>query len=71
MPRGKKASLTAAVSKELKANFDLNKFKEKKMLNSNVKFKPQQWIPLSQAFQDVTSIPGIPARTYCFIKRPL
>ena len=31
------------------------------MLNSNVKFKPQQWIPLSQAFQDVTSIPGIPA----------
>ena len=61
MPRGKKASLSAAVSNELKANFDLGKFKEKKMLNSNVKFKPQQWIPLSQAFQDVTSIPGIPA----------
>ena len=31
------------------------------MLNANAKFKPQQWIPLSQAFQDVTSIPGIPA----------
>jgi hypothetical protein len=61
MPRGRKASLSAAVSGELKANFDLGKFKEKKMLNSNVKFKPQQWIPLSQAFQDVTSIPGIPA----------
>jgi hypothetical protein len=61
MPRGKKASLTEAVSKELKANFDLSKFKEKKMLNANAKFKPQQWIPLSQAFQDVTSIPGIPA----------
>ena len=60
MPR-KKASLTEAVSKELKANFDLGKFKEKKMLNANAKFKPQQWIPLSQAFQDVTSIPGIPA----------
>jgi len=30
MPRGKKASLTEAVSKELKANFDLSKFKEKK-----------------------------------------
>ena len=60
MPRGKKASLTAAVSQELKSNFDLGKFKEKKMLNSNVKFKDQQWIPLSQAFQDVTSIPGIP-----------
>ena len=61
MPRGKKASLTEAVSKELKANFDLSKFKEKKMLNANAKFKSQQWIPLSQAFQDVTSIPGIPA----------
>jgi len=61
MPRGKKASLTEAVSKELKASFDLSKFKEKKMLNSNVKFKPQQWIPLSEAFQVVTSIPGIPA----------
>ena len=61
MPRGKKASLTEAVSQELKASFDLNKFKEKKMLNANAKFKPQQWIPLSQAFQDVTSIPGIPA----------
>jgi len=60
MPR-KKASLTEAVSAELKANFDLGKFKEKKMLNANAKFKPQQWIPLSQAFQDVTSIPGIPA----------
>ena len=61
MPRKKKASLSAAVSNELKANFDLDKFKEKKMLNANAKFKPQQWIPLSQAFQDVTSIPGIPA----------
>ena len=61
MPRGKKsASLTAAVSQELKKGFDLNKFKEKKMLNSSVKFKQQQWIPLSPAFQSVTSVPGIP-----------
>ena len=29
-------------------------------LKQNVKFKEQTWIPLSQAFQDVTSIPGIP-----------
>ena len=60
MPKERKSPLNAAVSKELKTNFDLSKFKEKKMLNSNVKFKDQQWIPLSQAFQDVTSIPGIP-----------
>jgi len=56
----KSESLTAALSSELRSNFDLTKFKEKKMLNSNVKFKEQRWIPLSPAFQDVTSVPGIP-----------
>ena len=56
----RKKSLTEAVSSELQSGFDLNKFKEKKLLKSNVKFKDQAWIPLSQAFQDVTSIPGIP-----------
>jgi hypothetical protein len=34
--------------------------KIKKDLKQNVKFKDQEWIPLSKAFQDVTSIPGIP-----------
>jgi len=56
----KKKSLTEAVSSELQSGFDLNKFKEKKLLKSNVKFKEQNWIPLSPAFQEVTSIPGIP-----------
>jgi RecA/RadA recombinase len=56
----KDTSLAAAVSAELRENFDLNKFKEKKLLSSNVKFKDQKWIPLSKAFQDVTSVPGIP-----------
>jgi hypothetical protein len=61
MAKSKKSeSLTAALSSELRSNFDLTKFKEKKMLNSNVKFKEQRWIPLSPAFQDVTSVPGIP-----------
>ncbi len=59
MPRVKK-SLSEAVSKEIKSKFDLSSFKEKKGLKQNVKFKEQTWIPLSQAFQDVTSIPGIP-----------
>ena len=41
--------------------FDLDKFKKSKSLNSNsIKFKEQRWIPLSKAFQEVTSIPGIP-----------
>jgi hypothetical protein len=56
----KDTTLAAAVSAELKGNFDLNKFKEKKLLSSNVKFKEQKWIPLSKAFQEVTSVPGIP-----------
>ena len=59
MPRVKK-SLSEAVSNEIKSKFDLGAFKEKKGLKQNVKFKEQAWIPLSQAFQDVTSIPGIP-----------
>ena len=60
MAKTKKKSLQEAVSNEMKKNFDLGSFKEKKGLKQNVKFKDQTWIPLSQAFQDVTSIPGIP-----------
>jgi hypothetical protein len=56
----KSASLTEAVSAELKKGFSLDKFKDKKLLSGNVKFKSQQWIPLSPAFQEITSIPGIP-----------
>ena len=59
MARQKK-SLSAAVSKEIKSKFDLNAFKNKKGLDKNIKFKDQEWIPLSKAFQDVTSVPGIP-----------
>ena len=56
----RKKTLQEAVSKELKSKFDLNSFKQKKGLKQNVKFKDQEWIPLSKAFQDVTSVPGIP-----------
>ena len=59
MPKVKK-SLSEAVSAEIKSKFNLNSFKEKKGLKQNVKFKDQEWIPLSKAFQDVTSVPGIP-----------
>ena len=59
MPRNKK-SLAEAVSAELKSGFNLDSFKNKKGLANNVKFKDQEWIPLSQAFTDVLSIPGIP-----------
>ena len=56
----KSTSLTAAVSSQLKSNFDLDKFREKKSLNSQVKFKEQKWIPFSKALQDSISIPGAP-----------
>jgi len=59
MPR-KSKSLSAAVSAEIKSNFDLSKFKSKKGLDKNIKFKDQEWIPLSPAFSEVTSVPGIP-----------
>jgi hypothetical protein len=48
---------TAAVRK----SFNLSNFKKKKgFSNASVKFKEQKYIPLSQAFQDITSLPGIP-----------
>ena len=56
----KSTSLTEAVSSQLKANFDLDKFKEKKSLNNKVKFKDQKWIPFSEALQKALSLPGVP-----------
>jgi hypothetical protein len=61
MAKRKSDELAAAVSAELRSSFNLSKFKDKKGLSGNVKFKPQKWIPLSDAYQDVTSVPGIPA----------
>ena len=60
MPKVSKRSLSEAVSEEIRSGFNLDSFKTKKGLASNVKFKEQQWIPLSKAFQEVTSVPGIP-----------
>jgi hypothetical protein len=56
----KKKSLSEAVSSEIKANFNLDGFKSKKGLTSKAKFKDQEWIPLSEAYQEITSVPGIP-----------
>ena len=53
-------SLSAAVSSEIKSKFNLDNFKDKKGLNSNVRFKEQQFIPFSEAIQKALSIPGIP-----------
>lgn len=57
----KKEEVIQQASAAVKANFNLSKFKEKKGFGAqNAKFKEQTWIPLSKAFQEVTSLPGIP-----------
>ena len=68
MARKASKSLTAAVSAEIKSKFDLGSFKNKKGLTGSVKFKQQQWIPLSPAFQSVTSVPGLPAGHICLLR---
>ena len=42
----------AIAKKAVQDNFSLGKFKDKKGLSTtSVKFKTQEWIPLSKAFQ--------------------
>lgn len=54
-------SLNKSISEAIKGDFNLDSFKRGKNLSStSVKFKDQQWIPLSHAFQDALQIPGIP-----------
>jgi hypothetical protein len=54
-------SASAAASSKVKSNFDLGKFKKsKKLSTASIKFKEQSWIPMSDAFQEITSVPGIP-----------
>ena len=67
MARPKK-SLSEAVSSEIQANFNLDGFKFKKGLTSKAKFKEQEWIPLSEAYQEVTSVPGIQWDIYVYLE---
>ena len=63
MPRTKKSTAEAASAgvKASSKNFDLKRFKKSKYLSgSSVKFKTQEWIPASEALQDILSLPGIP-----------
>lgn len=56
-----KAEIIEKAAGEVKKGFSLSKFKEKKGLGAeNAKYKPQTWIPLSKAWQEVTTLPGIP-----------
>jgi RecA/RadA recombinase len=55
-------SIKTAASDALKKSgaFNLEKFKKSKNLTEGVSFKKQEWIPLSEAFQEAISLPGIP-----------
>ena len=53
---------TEAAGEIIKGGFSLEKFKKNKGFSTqSVKFKSQDWIPVSKAFQDIISLPGIPA----------
>lgn len=57
-----KKSATKTAGDIIKSGFSLDKFKKNKgFSNASVKFKEQDWIPVSPAFQEITSLPGIPA----------
>lgn len=53
-------SLSTVVSESLKKGFDIEDFKKSKFLTPAVKWKKQQWLPLSPAITDALSIPGLP-----------
>ena len=57
----KKVEIKERATAAVQRSFNLGNFKKKKgYTSSSVKFKEQGWIPLSKAFQDITSLPGIP-----------
>ena len=57
----KKKEVQARATESVRKSFNLSNFKKKKgFSNASVKYKEQGWIPLSKAFQDITSLPGIP-----------
>ena len=56
-----KEGLNSSISKAIKTEFNLDNFKKSKNLSStSIKFKDQEWIPLSKSFQDALQIPGVP-----------
>lgn len=61
----KKSTLGQAISSSLapkkdKGSFNLKDFKKSKYLSESIKFKPDRWIPISEAFADIVTLPGLP-----------
>jgi hypothetical protein len=59
-PKSDGNGLNEIVSKSLKGDFDLDKFKKSKFLNKNIGFKNLEYIPWSKALSDITGLPGAP-----------
>ena len=55
-----KTTMKSAVTSALSNKFDLNNFKRSKNLNQSSGFKDQEWLKVSDAFQEATGLPGIP-----------
>lgn len=58
-----KKNIKGAVSSALlkkSSLFNLESFKKSKNLTEGIAFKEQEWIPLSEAFNNTISLPGIP-----------
>jgi hypothetical protein len=53
-----KGAVASALQKG--ASFNLDNFKKSKNLTEGVKYKRQEWIPLSEAFQEAIGLPGLP-----------
>lgn len=49
-----------AVNQALSQKFNIDNFKRSKNLSDGSKFKVQEWIPLSPAFNNAISLPGLP-----------
>jgi RecA/RadA recombinase len=56
---GKKVA-KRAITQALSQKFNVENFKRSKNLSDGTKFKQQEWIPLSPAFNNAISLPGIP-----------
>lgn len=57
----KKKEVQQRAAEKIQGSFNLSSFKKKKGFSeTSVKFKPQRWLQLSKAFQENTSLPGIP-----------
>lgn len=60
MAESKNIKGAVASALQRSASFNLDNFKKSKNLTEGAKYKKQEWIPLSDAFQEAIGLPGLP-----------